>query len=90
MDVTSLFMAHIQCPLYLIPVGSYFAIDFPIHSYTDIMQKNHSCIGPEDAKSSDIGEHEIYIGNNTRYILHPKSLVTPIDYNGKYWYPNEY
>jgi hypothetical protein len=84
MDVISLVMANVQCPLYLIPLGSYFTIDFPIQSYSDIMQKNHECPDWKDR------EDEIYVGNNQRYVLTSKSLVTAIDYNGKFWYPNEY
>ena len=84
MDVIGLLMAHRQCPLYLIPLGSYFTIDFPVQSYSDIMQKNHEC--PAWGERED----EIYVGNNSKYMLTSKSLVTPIDYNGKYWYPGEY
>ena len=77
MDVTGLVMAHIQCPLYLISIGSFFSIDFPVHSYSDIMQKNHEC-----PPWSEV-EQEIYVGNNVRYVLTSKSLVTPIDYLNK-------
>jgi hypothetical protein len=84
MDLNSLVMAHVQCPLYLIPLGSYFTIDFPIQNYSDIMQKNHEC--PAWTEQED----EIYVGANVNYMLTSKSLVTPIDYNGRYWYPGEY
>lgn len=84
MEITSLVMAHVQCPLYLIPVGAYFTIDYPVKNYSDIMQKNHEC--PSWTEQED----EIYVGANVNYMLTSKSLVTPIDYNGRYWYPGEY
>ena len=77
-------MAHFQCPLYLVPIGSHFSIDFPIKNYSDILQKNHECPAWDECES------EVYIGTNLRYMLTSKSLVTPIVYNGRFWYPGEY
>lgn len=70
MDLTALFLADYQRPLYLIPLGSYFSVDFPTHNYSDIIQKNHECDESDD----------FYVGYNINYLLSAKSLVTLVPY----------
>jgi hypothetical protein len=71
MSIESLFYSFTQVPLYILPIGEWFSIDYTIHSYSDIMQKTVECEG----------DNEIYVGHNHTYVLSPKSLITIIQPN---------